>query len=67
MRPTRPQLIYVLTNLGQLFISQDGGDSWRKTAGGISHKHYQFTGEMAMQKLFKLFKFINGRKINKDP
>ncbi len=30
MNALNPQLIYVVTGLGQLFISQDGGDTWRK-------------------------------------
>ncbi len=30
MNAANPQLIYVVTGLGQLFISQDGGDNWQR-------------------------------------
>jgi photosystem II stability/assembly factor-like uncharacterized protein len=39
-----PQLIYVLTNLGQLFISRDGGDGWQKIRrefGGVRSVHWR--------------------------
>jgi photosystem II stability/assembly factor-like uncharacterized protein len=39
-----PRLIYVLTNLGQLFISRDGGDNWRKIRrefGGVRSIHWR--------------------------
>ena len=39
-----PQLIFVLTNLGQLFISRDGGDGWRKIRrefGGVRSVHWR--------------------------
>ncbi len=42
--PVNANLIYVLTNLGQLFISQDAGETWRKLKrefGGIRSIHWR--------------------------
>jgi photosystem II stability/assembly factor-like uncharacterized protein len=44
MNAADPQLVYVLTSLGQLFISQDGGDTFRKIKrefGSVRSVHWR--------------------------
>jgi photosystem II stability/assembly factor-like uncharacterized protein len=44
MNAADPRLIYVMTHLGQLFISEDGGDSWRwikREFGGVRSVHWR--------------------------
>jgi photosystem II stability/assembly factor-like uncharacterized protein len=44
MNAADPRLIYVMTHLGQLFISEDGGDSWRRIKrefGGVRSVHWR--------------------------
>jgi photosystem II stability/assembly factor-like uncharacterized protein len=50
MNAADAKLIYVLTNLGQLFISQDGGDTWRKIRrefGGVRSVHWRLVPDDA--------------------
>lgn len=48
MNALNPQLIYVVTGLGQLFISEDGGDTWRKIKrefGSVRGIHWRLVPE----------------------
>jgi len=44
MNAADPMLIYTMTNLGQLFVSRDGGDTWakiRREFGGVRSVHWR--------------------------